>query len=244
MSIWGDGFADDGWSSLVRVRAWSDVSLDECVRLFPRLVRQCEEQVVADLVVSALNDAISRVSGCGSVRWKRSSAAALQMNSALGVSLSAVLDQVRSGEARPPSPGLSAAFAFGTAVHPAYMWPTEALAAERGTFLAWLGVLNRGRAALMPIEVAEYLSDVVTWKDGQPFALRDSSVMPFVGIDVQLASLVAASRQTLSGDLALVKPRQPGWILASLTAAASLARSCNSRTRVESLAHAPERETC
>ena len=52
-------------------------------------------------------------------------------------------------------------FAFGSGIHPAYLWPESAIVPARGCTAAWLGHLDRGRAALMPEAVADYLLDAV-----------------------------------------------------------------------------------
>jgi hypothetical protein len=37
-AVWGDGFENDGWDEIVRVKDWGCCSSDEFVRVFPRLI--------------------------------------------------------------------------------------------------------------------------------------------------------------------------------------------------------------
>ena len=52
-----------------------------------------------------------------------------------------------------------ALLAFGAGIHPAYLWPQAAVSPARGIAAGWLGHLDRGRTALMPMVVAEVVLD-------------------------------------------------------------------------------------
>ena len=91
-------------------------------------------------------------------------------------------------------------FAFGSGIHPAYLWPESAIAPARGCTAAWLGHLDRGRTALMPEAVADYLLDAVL--DGSRAA--DRSLAAMVGsVDNARRLRRAATKRLAGGDPAV-----------------------------------------
>ncbi len=86
-------------------------------------------------------------------------------------------------------------FAFGSGIHPAYLWPESAIAPARGCTAAWLGHLDRGRTALMPEAVAEYLLDAVL--DGS--RAGDRSLTAMVGSVEDARRLRRAATKRLAG---------------------------------------------
>ena len=86
-------------------------------------------------------------------------------------------------------------FAFGSGIHPAYLWPESAIAPARGCTAAWLGHLDRGRTALMPEAVADYLLDAVL--DGT--RARDRSLAAMVGGVEDMRRLRRAATKRLAG---------------------------------------------
>lgn len=75
--------------------------------------------------------------------------------------LDGLLAEVRRGLVPDWSEDREAWFAFGSGIHSAYLWPESAVSPSRCLTAAWLGHLDRGRAALMPEAVADYLLDAV-----------------------------------------------------------------------------------
>ncbi len=75
--------------------------------------------------------------------------------------LDGLLGDLRRGLAPDWSEDREAWFAFGSGIHPGYLWPEATVSPTRGLAAAWLGHLDRGRTALMPVAVADYLIDAV-----------------------------------------------------------------------------------
>lgn len=75
--------------------------------------------------------------------------------------LDSLLGEIRRGLTPVWSEDREAWFAFGSGIHSAYLWPESAISPTRSLTAAWLGHLDRGRTALMPDAVADYLLDAV-----------------------------------------------------------------------------------
>ncbi len=86
-------------------------------------------------------------------------------------------------------------FAFGSGIQPAYLWPESAITPARGCTAAWLGHLDRGRTALMPEVVADYLLDCVL--DGT--RTHDRSLTAMVGGVEDARRLHRAATRRLAG---------------------------------------------
>ena len=83
--------------------------------------------------------------------------------------------------------------AFGAGIHPAYLWLEAAAAPARGVAVGWLGHLDRGRTALMPLVVAEYVLDAC-----RPGA-AERQILGLAGCGANLATLLRAARRRIAG---------------------------------------------
>ncbi len=109
--------------------------------------------------------------------------------------LDGVLDAVQRGLCPAWSEDREAWLAFGSGFHPAYLWPESAIAPARGCAAAWLGHLDRGRTALLPEAVAEYLVDAVL----DPSRPRDRALAAMVATPGNARRLRAAAAARLAG---------------------------------------------
>ncbi len=105
------------------------------------------------------------------------------------------LNQIQRGFRPAWTEDRDAWFAFGSGIHPAYLWPESAIAPARGCTAAWLGHLDRGRTALMPEAVADYLLDAVL--DGT--RAGDRSLAAMVGTAENARRLRRAATEVLAG---------------------------------------------
>lgn len=87
----------------------------------------------------------------------------------------------------------AALLAFGAGIHPAYLWPEAAAAPARGVVAGWLGHLDRGRTALMPMMVAEYVLEVLGTGGADP------RLLALAGGTANLATLTRAARRRVAG---------------------------------------------
>lgn len=85
----------------------------------------------------------------------------IEAERALLVVLDDILFEIQAGRVPSRDEASEALLAFGAGIHPAYVWPEAAVSPERGIAAGWLGYLDRGRTALMPPVVADYLLDVL-----------------------------------------------------------------------------------
>ena len=101
-----------------------------------------------------------------------------------------------------------ALLAFAAGIHPAYLWPQAAVSQARGIAAGWLGHLDRGRAALMPLVVAEYLLDAFV--DGPA---SDRKLVALAGGRANLDHLRRAAHRRWSGrdDPIRLVPRTGSW---------------------------------
>lgn len=199
--IWGDGFVDDDWRELTRVRDWSEVSTAELVRLFPGLVPADgrPSSAVAEIAAAAA-DAIE-----AELRAERP-----QPLAAASAADAAFLRRVISPE-RPLDAGAweMARFAYLTAVHPAYVWPQAATIAAWGATAAWLGALWRYGAAFLPVEVAEYFADVALIDTEGGEAIRDPLIADLARRCVDTPALLSAVRRRPDDATIVVYRRRP-----------------------------------
>ena len=91
----------------------------------------------------------------------RTSAQRVAAERRLLVLLECLLGDLQRGLSPAWSEDREAWFAFGSGIHSAYLWPESAVSPTRCLTAAWLGHLDRGRTALMPMAVADYLLDAV-----------------------------------------------------------------------------------
>jgi hypothetical protein len=215
--IWGDGYADDEWSEVARVRSWRQISRDECVRLFPALMPadgQIPDAVVAIVAARVQEiEAASRSSeplqpGSRIFRWLRlrpRDPEAPEATQADAQWLKDVVASSATAELRSDTYDM-AKFAYLTGVHPAYVWPAALCLANWGATAAWLGALARFGRAMMPIEVAEYLVDVVAETNGV-LVLRDPLLGDFIRRNLRPADLLRAARRRLRRPSVVVRRR-------------------------------------
>ena len=137
--------------------------------------------------------------------------------------LDGLLSEVQENRVPAWDEGSEALLAFGAGIHPAYLWPQATVSAARGVAAGWLGHLDRGRTALMPMVVAEYVLDALG-------ATVDRQLAGLAGGAANLDLLRRAARRRWTGLDAKVRLAPD---------AASLARVFSSRRL---LVHAAEAE--
>ena len=130
--------------------------------------------------------------------------------------LDALLAEVQAHRVPAWSDTAEALLAFGAGIHPAYLWPQATVSQARGVAAGWLGHLDRGRAALMPLVVAEYVLD----------ALGDGA-----SPDRQLVALAGAANLELLRRAALRRWSGRDAPVRLAPDAASLARVLSNRGR-------------
>lgn len=227
--LWGDGFARDGLHDLWAVRDWSLCSPDEYILLFPRLIPAAGDlppvlRAHLEGCVRARASRLARLDGVAPAL--RSSAAATGTSEAAhrdrfagraGLphiapgrvaaerGLLSFLDGLLAGVQARRAPvwdeASEALLAFGSGIHPAYLWPEAAVSPARGITAGWLGHLDRGRRALMPLVVAEYVLDALDEGAG-----RDRLLLDLAGSAIDLDLLRRAARRRWSGRDATVRP--------------------------------------
>ena len=109
--------------------------------------------------------------------------------------LDSVLFEIQGERVPSWSDSSEASLAFGAGIHPAYVWPRATASPERGIAAGWLGHLDRGRTALMPLPVADYLLDVF----GRGEACSDRQMAGLAGSEAAVAILLRAARRRSAG---------------------------------------------
>lgn len=183
----------------VAVRAWRLKRLDSAIPavvLRSRVSAQSEQIYYAwfttDSAISDLTRKIGLIRVCSEL---------IKAEILLLSLLDNILYQLQNGFAPVWKEDQDAWFAFGSGIHPAYLWPKSAIAPARGYTAAWLGHLNRGRTALMPEAVAEYLLDAVL--DGA--CSRDHTLVEMVGSAKDARRLSRAAKRRLACGYASVR---------------------------------------
>ena len=110
-------------------------------------------------------------------------------------SLDLVLFDIQAGRRPAWDEGSEILLAFGAGIHPGYLWPEATVSPARGITAGWLGHLDRGRRALMPTAVADYLLDAFD-SDASP----DSGMAAISGGPAGLALLLRTARRRLAGQ--------------------------------------------
>jgi hypothetical protein len=90
--------------------------------------------------------------------------------------LDAVAWRARSGRPTAFDESSSAAFAFFSGIHPAYFSDSRLDWNSRELTAGWLGFLDRGRSAVMPLAVAEFLVDAVECAGRDQALPRDATI--------------------------------------------------------------------
>ena len=212
-AVWGDGFADDGWAEALAVTDWHQVSPDEHLRLFPRLVAGAGAGAPSAAVLARVAASMD-VARRGSARGMKGLAALRDgppLAAPVGDDTLAMLDGiVREGWAG-HLPGFvettAFALAFVARLHPAYLWPEAAASAGSLTAAGWIGVLATGRPALMPLEIAEILTDIVRSERPSAGCLRDPRFAICGLDDTQWSSLARYAARRLRGKRDTIRLR-------------------------------------
>jgi hypothetical protein len=196
-ATWGDGFADDSWEAVAQVRDWSVLAPEEYVRLFPSLVPQVAQ--IPAPVAAVVRARISTFSAAPDVtedgtRGHTGSAGTISE----AQFLSWVISSSDSERARCNERDW-ARFGYWSNVHPAYVWPAASCLASWGATAAWLGALGRCGRALMPIEVAEYISDMATVDAFGRTTIRDALLVDYVQRTAAPSDLLHAAQRRLQG---------------------------------------------
>ena len=173
----------------------------ECSRPMPGLVSSFSDPVAAASRLdewfsdgSTLERALKRL---GLVRV---SPAQLAAERAQLIFLDGLLASVQRHQMPEPCAKSECLLAFGAGIHPAYLWPEAAISYARGVTAGWLGHLDRGRAALMPAVVAEYVLDCLD--QGGSFDLR---LAELVGNTDNLRRVHRAATRRRSGENPIVR---------------------------------------
>lgn len=215
LGVWADGFADDGWADAMAVTRWDELHPDEAVRLFPRLIGtpDAREGVAARLAAAMRERHTPRSRRDLAPAWWGSwivRARHLPDDDVMGAA-AAVLGALQAGQA-PICTDVSAfAVAFVAGVHPAYLWPETAVLAERWTAVGWLGVLCRGRSALMPLDVAQTLSETIVSAGPAGGQTRDPRLASCGLSGAEWCDLARFASRRLRGRRDVV--RLPAWRL-------------------------------
>lgn len=214
-TLWGDGFSEDGVIALASVGSWDRCSPDELVFPFPRLIARdgaLPAALLAHLEAAAsarglrLAAAVQRARADAPDRavpfWRRAgrSFRALRDDVArerlICDTLHAVLRDARDERQPARREGCATLVAFGAGLHPAYLWPETLGAPEHGITAAWLGHLDRGRPALMPLVVAEYVSDAL---GGGGATVEDVLLVELVGCPRRMDRVRDTAQRCLRG---------------------------------------------
>ena len=117
-----------------------------------------------------------------------------------GVSLlDAVLCRLQNGELFAFDCESSAAFVFFSGIHPAYCCSYASNWEYRDVVAGWLGVLDRGRTAIMPMGVAEYLADAIRCDAQGNRQLAEPILSRMLRRTTNPEKLLRAANATLSG---------------------------------------------
>ena len=216
--VWGDGFADDGWTELSRVMDWKQCDGDELYRKFPNLHVDPSAPWPAPLraAFACFLDAedCERLQRQSRIEGPRSGFCPCRGSDVrnAGADLVAALAQAAIPAAVPPFSDDSAALvAFFTGVHPAYIWPEALLSHDRFATVGWLGHVERHGRALMPLEVAQYVLEVIVHASGG-FGLVDPRLSTFLGPDPVPGNLRrAAERRVRAGPTVFARRDHARW---------------------------------
>ncbi|HLH51118.1 MAG TPA: hypothetical protein VKV96_17400 [Roseiarcus sp.] len=208
--IWGDGFASDAMNEIAAVRDWEELAEGEEVRFFPALCCRggAPPPRLVDRVLQRaeiLERSTRSAAGRDRKIWRFSAREEAKPVWPLVTSEDAtwLRSLVISADARRNVDlRLMARFAFLTGLHPAYLWVEIETLPNWGTTAAWLGEFSRRGRALMPPEVAEYLSDALAETAGR-VVVRDPSLSDLICGEAMASALLAAAKQRLAGEIAL-----------------------------------------
>jgi hypothetical protein len=233
-SLWGDGFASDRFASLARLRDWRLCSDDELVFLFPCLARGSAPvpERLHDWVkaCAAANRGVEMAPGFSKGSFVANAGASTrklhvsswleQVSAFLGVSRKSdrpipppagaiplcedVLKHLDANEPYAFDENDSALFAFFSGLHPAYVGAVNPIYYERDTAAGWLGHINRGRPALVPSMLADYLIDITVETRSHSIVARDPVLAALVPLGFDWGKVRrGAERRRLGKDTVL-----------------------------------------
>lgn len=136
------------------------------------------------------------------------------------VALDDLLMVLRTGRVTPYAEHRALTLAFYAGIHPASLWPEALPLHECATAIGWLGVVARGRDALLPPDIASTLADSVTEVTERP---RDQRFAVCGFTASQWSFLGRAARQCLQGRRDIVRlnhARRTGRHVPALSAGA------------------------
>lgn len=124
------------------------------------------------------------------------------------LTLDALLAQRRAGRMLPYTDHLALTLAFQAGIHPAYLWSEALPLHESATAIGWLGVLARGRRALLPRDIAATLAGSIAEDEGASGRLRDQRFGLCGLTPAQWGLIGRAARRCLEGrrDIVRLKP--------------------------------------
>jgi hypothetical protein len=218
---WGDGIDEAGWRDVARVADLQLCSPDEYIRVFPRCARAPYGSVPTALRIHLAYCVAARAERLGPFAPGLKSLSAREVKSETrygnwfgdgpqgGQSDSRESDmllfadnllwRVKNDAVGRFSEKKAASIAFVTGIHPFYFWPETLPSHERFTAIGWLGYLNRGRRAYMPIDIAQYFVDVIQAnRDGQ-LLVRDASAAFFLDHAAAVAEVYRVAALRLKG---------------------------------------------
>jgi hypothetical protein len=217
---WGDGIDAVNLSEFAKVVDLQQCSPDEYIRIFPRCARAPGGALPLALRFHLANCVAARAARLGAAAPQLKSLSATDVKrisatqfgdwfgdgvrgeraKAIESDMLLFADELlwraqnntigRFGERKAASTG------FVTGIHPFYFWPEALPMHERFAAIGWLGYLNRGRRAYMPIDIAEYFLDIIQSDAADQLIVNDASAAFFLGHPAAVAEIyrVAALR--------------------------------------------------
>lgn len=217
---------------MARVHRWDLLHPDEVVRFFPGLITTAGH---ADLPLELLEQAVAagwrrvlaRARATSTRRDETQEAAWFPAQGPLRAAvdwllgerpeaeiagedgaipaLEALLARRRAGQRVPYTEPLALTLAFHAGVHPAYLWDEALPLHEVATAIGWIGVLARGRRALLPRDIAATLADGIALGANATGRCRDHR-FGLCGLDApQWGLLGRAASRCLAGKRDLVR---------------------------------------
>ena len=121
------------------------------------------------------------------------------------LALDGLLTLRRAGRAAPYTDHLALTLAFSAGIHPAYVWDEALPLHEVATAIGWLGVVARGRPALLPGDIAATLAGSIGESAEATGRLRDQRFARCGLTPSQWGSIGRAARRCLDGKRDIVR---------------------------------------
>lgn len=218
---WGDGFLEESFTTAMYRRSWDDLTTDELVLFHPFVAQpDLKRRILSEIISRELDRHLSDVSG-GWVGGNSSlTSDELTVSDDNEVSLNqhiSVMDCLhrmlwdvdpQQGLSKRPLidvPTISGVLvaSIHSGLNGAYVYPEHAASHELFGVGAWLGILLRGRTALMPPFAADLFMDYFNSGSG----LTKSIILSYAETVVGSGRLLRHAQSTLrSGQPALVRP--------------------------------------